>query len=189
MWNNFLWITLPILAATLITVNFGGLIFVFLRLRNLEQKAETEKHPPHLMFGPSQPRQKLEVIERKVLDHELAAVLIRELFRIRKKINDKTFAMENLTPSLSRLDDELKSRGYVVRDLTGMPYTEGMRVSVANFIPSETVTAGKEKIIRTIRPEISFKNKLLDPGTVEVAIAQKMEQHIQNHIPLTRSLS
>jgi hypothetical protein len=189
MWNNFLWITLPILAATLITVNFGGLIFVYIRQRKLEQKAEAEKHPAPLMFGPSQPRQKQEVIERKVLDHELAAVLIRELFRIRKKITDNTFTMENLTPSLSRLDDELKSRGYVVRDLTGMPYTEGMRVSVVNFIPSETVSSGKEKIIRTIRPEISYKNKLLDPGTVEVAVAQKVEPNIQNSNPLTRSLS
>lgn len=114
---------------------------------------------------------KNDVCRDAVLDHSLACIVTSEIFRLRRKINNGSNGSEITKRTLSRLEDELVSRGYAVRDMTGLHYSDGMAVRVVNFLVSDQVKPGEEKIERMIKPEISFKGRIVEPGTAEVSVS------------------
>ena len=114
-------------------------------------------------------------IDSPAADHTLPCAVAREVFRMRGRLNASPPGIDGVKQALGRIDDELTSRGYATRDLTGIRYHEGMRVQVVNFVPSEAVVPGHDMVIRTLRPEISHKGAVIDPGAVEVAVSHVPE--------------
>jgi hypothetical protein len=107
------------------------------------------------------------------IDHSLPCALYRELFRLKVRLATASVLDESLSHAVGRLEDELGSRGYSVRDLTGQPYHAGMNVKVTNFVVTPGLDIAEVRISRTIRPEITFKGVVIDPGTVEVAVGKE----------------
>jgi hypothetical protein len=100
-------------------------------------------------------------------DHALAVAVAREVFRVRSRGENPDAASK----ALRRLEDELASRGYAARDLTGLPYRDGMAARVSEINVDPAMPPGSACIRRTLRPEIACKGRILEPATVEVSVA------------------
>ena len=105
--------------------------------------------------------------------HGLATGVCHELVKIDRRVKQLP---ENLTQArplaraVERLARALESFGYTARDLTGEPYTEGMRVSVAEFATTGA-PGSSDRIERTLKPEIRFKGTIIQQATVVVSTA------------------
>ena len=76
-----------------------------------------------------------------------------------------------LRHALGRLTAALAERGYAVTALDGSPYLDGMTVT-ARFVPAPGLPAGERRIVRTIRPQIKYRDRIIRPAEVEVGIGE-----------------
>jgi hypothetical protein len=103
--------------------------------------------------------------------HELALAVADELVRMRRRLGQlppETKAVDHLSRALGRLEQQLQSLGYTVRDLSGQPYVEGMRVNITSFTGNAEAAPNSRRILRMIRPQVLLAGQVIEPGTAEV---------------------
>jgi len=105
------------------------------------------------------------------LSNLLALKVADEITRMRQRITSIPLefnGMSQLLKSLDRLENELNILGFELPVLLNTPYHDGMTVK-ARFIPSENMKAGERIITKVIRPQINYKNQLVQIAEIEVS--------------------
>ncbi|MCU7614841.1 hypothetical protein N0B16_10370 [Chryseobacterium sp. GMJ5] len=108
------------------------------------------------------------------IDHSLALKVADEIVRIHKNLQQmdaNTKGLKQLSGSVKRIQDNFASNGYELVEMLGKEYNEGMKV-IANFIPSEDLETGKQIITRIIKPQVNFKNEMIQSAQIEVSVGE-----------------
>jgi hypothetical protein len=125
---------------------------------------------------------KLKQEEKKVVsttstadvDHSLALKVADEIVRIHKNLQQmdvNTKGLKQLSASVKRIQDNFASNGYELVEMLGKEYNEGMKV-IANFITSEDIETGKQIITRIIKPQVNYKNEMIQSAQIEVSVGE-----------------
>ena len=119
--------------------------------------------------------QKLEIAnlqpqQSQEIDHLLPIKLGQEIHRMRKRLKtmEESHGTKVLNKRIESLEEKLNDMGYEIINLEGKPFNEGMTVQ-AQFIPNEALKKGERIIDRVIKPQINFKNKLIQAAEVVVS--------------------
>jgi hypothetical protein len=108
------------------------------------------------------------------IDHSLALKVADEIVRIHKNLQQmdaNTKGLKQLSASVNRIQDNFASNGYELVEMLGKEYNEGMKV-IANFIPSEDLEMGKQIITRIIKPQVNFKEQMIQSAQIEVSVGE-----------------
>lgn len=108
------------------------------------------------------------------IEHSLALKVADEIVRIHKNLQQmdaNTKGLKQLSASVKRIQDNFASNGYELVEMLGKEYNEGMKV-IANFIPSEDIEAGKQIISRIIKPQVNYKNEMIQSAQIEVSVGE-----------------
>lgn len=108
--------------------------------------------------------------EIKDQDHSLALAVANELTRIQQKLNfmDPTVkGVSQLKNRAKAIMTTLNSKQYDIPDLLGKVYNEGDNI-IATMELNEDMKEGTNRIKRVIRPQVSYKGKLIQAAEVFV---------------------
>jgi predicted RNase H-like nuclease (RuvC/YqgF family) len=189
--NRLYWII-----ATLVTLILGGLIYWLLGKRIATSKTDVETQIKNTKKSLEEESIKLdsklvEVLDTQLklkqeekqivsinpnaeIDHSLALKVADEIIRIHKNLqqmDSNTKGLKQLSASVKRIQDNFASNGYELVEMLGKDYNEGMKV-IANFIPSEDIETGKEIITRIIKPQVNYKNEMIQSAQIEVSVGE-----------------
>ena len=110
----------------------------------------------------------------KEADHTLALKVADEIIRIQKnltRMDEKTKGLKQLIASVKRIQDNFASNGYEIVEMLGKTFNDGMKVS-ANFIPDEDLETGQQIITRIIKPQVNYKEIMIQSAQIEVSIGE-----------------
>lgn len=189
--NRLYWII-----ATLFTFLLGGIIYWLLGKRIINSKTDIESQIKNTKKSLEEESIKLdsklmEVLESQmklkkeekqiistsptnVIDHSLALKVADEIIRIQKNLqqmDSNTKGLKQLSASVKRIQDNFASNGYELVEMLGKEYNEGMKV-IANFILSENLESGKQVITRIIKPQVNYKNEMIQSAQIEVSVGE-----------------
>lgn len=189
--NRLYWII-----ATLITLLLGGLIYWLLGKRIASSQTDVESQIRSTKKTLEEESLKLdskliEVLDTQLklkqqekqtvsansnieIDHSLALKVADEIIRIHKNLqqmDSNTKGLKQLSASVKRIQDNFASNGYELVEMLGKEYNEGMKV-IANFIPSEDIDSGKQIITRIIKPQVNYKNEMIQSAQIEVSVGE-----------------
>lgn len=189
--NRLYWII-----ATLATLLLGGVLYWLLGKRIATSKTDVETQIKNTKKSLEEESIKLdsklvEVLESQLklkkeekhivsanssteIDHSLALKVADEIVRIHKNLQQmdaNTKGLKQLSASVKRIQDNFASNGYELVEMLGKEYNEGMKV-IANFIPSEDIETGKEIITRIIKPQVNYKNEMIQSAQIEVSVGE-----------------
>lgn len=105
-------------------------------------------------------------------DHTLALKVADEIVRIEKnmsKLDPDIKGLKPLSKGIERIKDNFKANGYDMVQLLNKEYDDRMNIDVINFIDDETIPSGKKLITRIIRPQVNYKEVLIQRAQVDVS--------------------
>lgn len=189
--NRLYWII-----GTLATLFLGGVLYWLLGKRIQNSKTDVETQIKNTKKSLEEESIKLdskliEVLETQLklkqeekqivyvnttneIDHSLALKVADEIIRIHKNLQQmdtNTKGLKQLSASVKRIQDNFASNGYELVEMLGKDYNEGMKV-IANFIPSEEIETGKQIITRIIKPQVNYKNEMIQSAQIEVSVGE-----------------
>lgn len=183
--NTLYWI-IAILVVTL----FVLLVFIFLRKQIFKQKTDLDGNILETRKALEEEGVKLdnkliEILETQLkiinntstgseqeTDHTLALKVADEIVRIEKnisKMDNDTKGLKPLVKGIERIKDNFKANGYEMVQLLGNEYDDGMNIDVINFIDDDTIPSGKKIISRIIKPQVNYKDVLIQRAQVDVS--------------------
>ena len=107
-------------------------------------------------------------------DHSLAMKVADEITLIERNVklmDPKTKGIKQLNASIGKLKDNLAANGYDMPELIGKQFQQGMKVRVVSSIPDENLEEGSEIITKIIKPQINYKDKMIQTAQIEVSVA------------------
>lgn len=187
--NKLYWITV-----SLVLLFLGGVIYWLLNKRISLSKTDVESQIKNTKKSLEEESVKLdsklmELLETKLkvsqevqasnanndeIDHSLALKVADEIVRIQKNLGQMaadTRGLKQLLASVKRIRDNFASNGYELVDMLGKEYNDGMKAT-PNFIPSEDIEAGKQIITRIIKPQVNYKNEMIQAAQIEVSVGE-----------------
>jgi hypothetical protein len=189
--NRLYWII-----ATLATLILGGVLYWLLGKRIATSKSDVETQIRNTKKSLEEESIKLdsklvEVLDTQLklkqeekqivsassnteIDHSLALKVADEIVRIHKNLQQmdaNTKGLKQLSASVKRIQDNFASNGYELVEMISKEYNEGMKV-IANFIPSEDIETGKQIITRIIKPQVNYKNEMIQSAQIEVSVGE-----------------
>lgn len=183
--NTLYWII-----AILVVSLFVLLVFVFLRKQIFKQKTDLDGNILETRKALEEEGVKLdnkliEILETQLkiinntstgseqeTDHTLALKVADEIVRIEKnisKMDNDTKGLKPLVKGIERIKDNFKANGYEMVQLLGNEYDDGMNIDVINFIDDDTIPSGKKIISRIIKPQVNYKDVLIQRAQVDVS--------------------
>ncbi len=105
------------------------------------------------------------------IDHSFAKRVADEINRMHTNLSrmDKSIrGYKQLGASVRKLEQSLNANHYTLEDLLDKPFDSGMNVN-AVFIEGEDLKEGQSIITRIIKPQINYKEKLIQAADVEVS--------------------
>ncbi|WP_310593789.1 hypothetical protein [Flavobacterium sp.] len=108
------------------------------------------------------------------IDHSLALKVADEIVRIHKNLlqmDASTKGLKQLSASVKRIQDNFASNGYELVEMLGKDYNEGMKAA-PSFISSEEIETGKQIITRIIKPQVNYKNEMIQSAQIEVSVGE-----------------
>ena len=119
--------------------------------------------------------QQLEVAQQQPqqttkVDHSLPLTVASEIHRMRKKLKtmEESQGTKVLNKRIESMEYKISDMGYEIVNLEGQTFNEGMTVE-ARFIPDKNLKEGEEIITRVIKPQVNYKDTLIQAAQVEVA--------------------
>lgn len=189
--NRLYWII-----ATLVTLLLGGIIYWLLGKRIATSKTDVETQIKNTKIALEEESIKLdsklvEVLESQLklkqeekqivqtssnndIDHSLALKVADEIIRIQKNLqqmDSETKGLKQLSASVKRIQDNFASNGYELVDMIGKEYNEGLK-AIPSFVPSEDLETGKQIITRIIKPQVNYKNEMIQSAQIEVSVGE-----------------
>lgn len=183
--NTLYWIIAILVVALLVL-----LVFVFLRKQIFKQKSDLDGNIQETRKALEEEGVKLdnkliEVLETQLkiinntnagagqeADHTLALKVADEIVRIEKnisKMDNETKGIKPLVKGIERIKDNFKANGYDMVQLLDKEYDDGMNIDVINFIDDDTIPSGKKIITRIIKPQVNYKDVLIQRAQVDVS--------------------
>lgn len=138
-------------------------------LDTVSSLVSSDRDPP-TSCAPTIPGVSRAVCSSASTDHRLALTLSHEITKMQRRIEQlspESQAAQALDRALQRLRRELMAEGYTIHDPAGQPYTAGMQVMVAEFVPG----AGRgesDRIERTVKAEVRYGDTVIQPAVVVV---------------------
>jgi len=80
--------------------------------------------------------------------------------------------LKQLSRSVQKLKDNLNANGYEIPELLGKQYHQGMKVIVVSSIPDENIDKDLEVITKVIKPQVNYKEKMIQTAQIEVSVGQ-----------------
>lgn len=105
-----------------------------------------------------------------VPNHAFYLRVADEIVRIRnysEVMPSETKGLRHLQASLKRLQADLEAQGYEIIEMVGMRYDLGLEVK-AEFRHDPTMEAGAEVITKVKRPQVNYRDKLIQMAEIEV---------------------
>lgn len=189
--NRLYWII-----ATLVTLILGGLLYWLLGKRIATSKTDLETQIKNTKKSLEEESIKLdsklvEVLETQLklkqeekqiisansnteIDHSLALKVADEIIRIHKNLqqmDSNTKGLKQLSASVKRIQDNFASNGYELVEMLGKEYNEGMKAA-PSFITGEDIETGKQIITRIIKPQVNYKNEMIQSAQIEVSVGE-----------------
>lgn len=119
-------------------------------------------------------KQNVSVNTSNEIDHSLALKVADEIIRIHKNLQQmdaNTKGLKQLSASVKRIQDNFASNGYELVEMLGKEYNEGMKAA-PSFISSEDIETGKQIITRIIKPQVNYKNEMIQSAQIEVSVGE-----------------
>ena len=107
------------------------------------------------------------------IDHSLALKVADEITLIERNISlmDPTVkGLKQLARSVAKLKDNLLANGYELPELLGKNFHQGMKVTVSSSIPDENLESGVEIITKVIKPQVNYKEVMIQTAQIEVTV-------------------
>lgn len=188
--NRLYWII-----ATLVTLLLGGIVYWLLGKRIQNSKTDVETQIKNTKIALEEESIKLdsklvEVLDTQLklkqeekqivsansseIDHSLALKVADEIVRIHKNLQQmdtNTKGLKQLSASVKRIQDNFASNGYELVEMLGKEYNEGMKAA-PSFISSEDIETGKQIITRIIKPQVNYKNEMIQSAQIEVSVGE-----------------
>ncbi|MCD8297248.1 MAG: hypothetical protein LUC88_06720 [Prevotella sp.] len=104
-------------------------------------------------------------------DHSLALKVADEIVRIEANLSRMDASIKGykqLTKAVQRIKDNFNANGYEIVDMLGKPYNAGMKV-IATFVTDENLEEGQQIITRIIKPQINYKQQMIQVAQIEVS--------------------
>ncbi len=105
-------------------------------------------------------------------DHDLALGVCNELNRIENNLlamDSKVRGHKQLRGCVRRIKENLHVEGYEITELRGWRYDGGMHVN-ADLVEDESLDPGQKIIARVNRPEVRFRNSIIQNADVKVSV-------------------
>ena len=112
-----------------------------------------------------------EALPKSENDHSLALKVADEIVRMQKNISRMDQDVKGLKPlikGIERIQNNFAANGYEMVNLLNKPYEDRMNVDVINFIEDDELNEGVKIITKIIKPQVNYKNKLIQRAQVEV---------------------
>lgn len=112
--------------------------------------------------------------EENEIDHSLALKVADEIVRIETNLSrmDTTIkGHKQLSKAVERIKNNFYANGYEIVDMLGKKYTQGMKAAVT-FVTDETLNEGEQIITKIIKPQINYKNEMIQAAQIEVSQAE-----------------
>jgi hypothetical protein len=189
--NRLYWII-----GTLATLLLGGLVYWLLGKRISNSKTDVETQIRNTKQSLEEESIKLdsklvEVLESQLklkqeekqatpvksnteIDHSLALKVADEIVRIHKNLQQMdatTKGLKQLSASIKRIQDNFASNGYELVEMLGKEYNEGMKAA-PSFITNEDIESGRQIITRIIKPQVNYKNEMIQSAQIEVSVGE-----------------
>ncbi|AFR36746.1 hypothetical protein [Riemerella anatipestifer] len=189
--NRLYWII-----ATLATLLLGGVLYWLLGKRIANNKTDVETQIKNTKKSLEEESIKLdskliEVLDTQLklkqeekqaistnytadIDHSLALKVADEIVRIHKNLqqmDSNTKGLKQLSASIKRIQDNFTSNGYELVEMLGKEYNEGMKAA-PSFISCEDIETGKQIITRIIKPQVNYKNEMIQSAQIEVSVGE-----------------
>lgn len=119
-------------------------------------------------------KQNVSVNTTNEIDHSLALKVADEIIRIHKNLQQmdtNTKGLKQLSASVKRIQDNFASNGYELVEMLGKEYNEGMKAA-PSFITNEDIETGKQIITRIIKPQVNYKNEMIQSAQIEVSVGE-----------------
>lgn len=102
--------------------------------------------------------------------HALPLKLADEIHKMRKRLGsmDENHNVKVLKKRIESLEDTINDMDYSIEALEGTRFDEGMNIE-ARFIPDESLATNEQIITRVIRPQVNYKDKMIQSAQVEVS--------------------
>jgi|LSQX01.1.fsa_nt_gb hypothetical protein len=113
----------------------------------------------------------LNVESNKEEDHSLALKVADEVMRIRMNLlnmDQNIRGHKQLSRAVSAIIDNFSAYGYDIPDLLNQTYDPGMKM-IATMVQEDSLEPGTQLIKRIIKPQVNYKNKMIQAAEVVVA--------------------
>lgn len=104
-------------------------------------------------------------------DHSLALKVADEIVRMETNLSrmDETIkGYKQLKKAVERICDNFLVNGYEIVEMLGKPYKEGMKAAVT-FVTDENLEDGKKIISKIIKPQVNYKDEMIQAAQIEVS--------------------
>lgn len=108
------------------------------------------------------------------IDHSLTLKVADEIVKIEMNLSrmDRNIRGYNqLSRGVQRIKDNFKANDYEIVDMLGKPYQAGMKAAVT-FVPDDALEPGQQIITRIIKPQVNYKQVMIQAAQIEVSQAE-----------------
>lgn len=107
-------------------------------------------------------------------DHSLALKIADEIVRIETNLSrmDPTVkGHKQLSKAVERIKNNFLANGYEIVDMLGKSYIQGMKAAVT-FVTDESLEPEVQVISKIIKPQVNFKQEMIQAAQIEVSQAE-----------------
>lgn len=109
------------------------------------------------------------------LDHSLTLKVADEIVKIEmnlSRMDQSVKGYKQLSKGVQRIKDNFKANDYEIVDMLGKPYQAGMKAAVT-FVTDENLEPGQQIISRIIKPQVNYKQVMIQAAQIEVSQADE----------------
>lgn len=108
------------------------------------------------------------------IDHSLTLKVADEIVKIEmnlSRMDESIKGYKQLSKGVQRIKDNFKANDYEIVDMLGKPYQAGMKAAVT-FVTDDTLEPGQQIISRIIKPQVNYKQVMIQAAQIEVSQAE-----------------
>lgn len=108
------------------------------------------------------------------MDHSLTLKVADEIVKIEmnlSRMDESVKGYKQLSRGVQRIKDNFRANDYEIVDMLGKPYQAGMKAAVT-FVTDENLEPGQQIISRIIKPQVNYKQIMIQAAQIEVSQAE-----------------
>lgn len=108
------------------------------------------------------------------MDHSLTLKVADEIIKIEmnlSRMDESVKGYKQLARGVQRIKDNFRANDYEIVDMLGKPYQAGMKAAVT-FVTDENLEPGQQIISRIIKPQVNYKQIMIQAAQIEVSQAE-----------------